>query len=154
TALAADQNLIPNSDFSAADPLKGWRYDFPYQSQYVKNHDFIKPATQLGRKCVEMDLPPGVAGNQGGKIETALVPAVPGATYRVEIDCLTWDFGARLFAEAYVTDPRPEGKQGQSIFVIPGSNGEPNKVMCQRFQLPEAPASGKRWSTVTREFTV
>ncbi|MCG3147337.1 MAG: hypothetical protein PCFJNLEI_00776 [Verrucomicrobiae bacterium] len=150
----AQQNLIPNADFSGPDPLKGWRIDFPYQSRYVKNASYIRATTQLGRKCVELNLPPGVAGNEGGKIETALIPCQPGATYRVEIDVLTWDFGAKLHAEAYTTDPRPDGQQNTSLFIIPGTNGAPAKVMCYRAQIPDPPGRGKQWSTVKREFTL
>ena len=150
----AQQNLIPNGDFSAKDPLKDWRIDFPHQSQYEKNASYIKPATQLGRPCVEVALPPGLAGNQGGKVESALVPAVPGATYKVAVDCLTWSFSAKVHAEAYVTDPRPNGRQGTSIFVIPATNGIPARVMAWRAQVSDPPAGGKKWATVSREFTL
>jgi len=54
----------------------------------------------------------------------------------------------------YTTDPRPAGTQGQSIFVIPGTNGTPCKVMCYRAQFTDPPAAGKKWTTATREFTV
>ena len=154
SAAHAQQNLIPNGDFAGPDPLKGWRIDFPYQSRYEKNVTYIKATTQAGRKCVELNLPAGVAGNEGGKIETALIPAVPGATYRAEIDTLTWDFGAKLHAEAYTTDPRPSGRQDTSLFVIPGTNGAPCKVMCYRSQFPDPPGQSKKWTTVTREFTL
>lgn len=150
----AQQNLIPNGDFSDREPLKGWRVDFPYQSWYVKNVDYVRGTTQEGRKCVEISLPPGVAGMQGGKVETALIPAVPGATYKVSIDCMTWDFTAKMHAEAYTTDPRPGGTQSKSLFIIPGTNGAPNKVMCWRAQLPDPPGASHKWSTVSREFTV
>lgn len=153
-AAHAQTNLVPNGDFTGADPLQGWRIDFPYQSRYVKNATYVKAATQLSRRCVELALPPGVAGNEGGKIETALIPAVPGATYRAEIDCLTGDFGARIHAEAYTTDPRPGGKQETSLFVIPGTNGAPCLVMCYRAQFPEPPGHAKQWSTVKLEFTL
>lgn len=150
----AQQNLIPNCDFSGPDPLKGWRIDFPHQSRYVKNASYIKPVTQNGRKCVEVSLPPGVAGTEGGKVETALIPCVAGGTYRAEIDTMTWDFGAKLHAEAYTTDPRPGGQQDTSLFIIPGTNGAPCKVMVARWQFPAAPGHSKKWSTTTREFTV
>jgi len=150
----AQQNLIPNNDFTGPDPLKGWRVDFPYQSRYEKNVTYIKPVIQVGRKCVEISLPRGVAGVEGGKVETALIPAEPGATYRAEIDTLTWDFGAKLHAEAYTTDPRPDGKQDTSLFIIPGTNGAPCKVMCYRAQFPDPPGHAKQWSTTKREFTL
>ncbi|MEI6083414.1 MAG: hypothetical protein WCS70_03845 [Verrucomicrobiota bacterium] len=153
-AAHAQQNLVPNGDFTGPDPLKSWRIDFPYQSRYVKNAGYMKVVSQAGRKCIELNLPPGVAGNEGGKVETAFIPAVPGATYRASIDCLTWDFGAKLHAEAYTTDPRPDGKQNTSLFVIPGTNGAPGKVMCYRAQFPDPPGHGRQWSTITREFTL
>jgi hypothetical protein len=153
-AAHGESNLIPNGDFTGPDPLQGWRIDFPYQSRYVKNVTYLKAVTQLGRKCIELALPAGVAGNEGGKVETALIPAVPGAAYRAEIDCLTWDFGARIHAEAYTTDPRPGGKQDTSLFVIPGTNDAPGLVMCYRAQFPEPPGRGKQWSTIKREFTL
>ena len=87
-------------------------------------------------------------------METVLVPAVGGASYRAEVDCLGWDYCVKVFAEAYVTDPRSDGKQGQSIFVIPGTNGVPNKVMCWRGQFIDPPSAGKKWTTATREFTL
>ena len=153
-AALAQQDLIPNGDFSAPNPLKGWRIDFPYQSQYVNNAAYCRATTQLGRKCIEISLPASVGDIQGGKVETALVPVVAGATYRAEVDCLGWDFNVKVFAEAYVTDPRPGGTQGQSIFVIPGTNGAPCKVMCWRAHLTDPPCAGKTWRTVTREFTL
>ena len=153
-AALAQQNLIPNGDFSATDPLKGWRTDFPYQGQYVENAQYCRITTQLGRKCIEISCPPAVIAAQGAKVETVLVPAVGGATYRAEVDCLGWDYCVKVFAEAYVTDPRPDGKQGQSIFVIPGTNGMPCKVMCWRAQFTDPPSAGKKWFTATREFTL
>jgi hypothetical protein len=153
STFAGEQNLVPNGDFSAKDPLKGWRIDFPYQSQYVDNVKYMKVVNKLGRNCLEMDLPPGVAGNQGGKVETALIPCVPGATYRAEVDVLQWDFLAKLHAEAYTTDPRENGQQGTSIFVIPAKDGETSKVMGFRAQFPDIKGS-KEWQKATREFTL
>ena len=153
-AALAQQNLIPNADFSDPNPLKGWRVDFPYQSQYVTNVKYCRVVTQLGRKCIEVSLPVEVGDMQGGKVETALVPIVAGGTYRAEVDCLGWDLYVKVFAETYVTDPRPDGQQGQSIFVIPGSNGAPCKVMGWRAALTTPPEAGKKWTTATREFTL
>ena len=150
----AQPSLIPNGDFSAPEPLKGWRIDFPYQSQYSNNVTYCRITTQLGRKCIEISCPPDIIANQGAKVETGLVPVTGGASYRAEVDCLGWDYCVKVFAEAYVTDPRPEGKQGQSIFVIPGSNGAPCKVQCYRAQFTDPPPAGKKWFTATREFTL
>ena len=109
SALRAQTNLIPNPDFDdLKNPLAGWRTAFPYEGWYVDNVKYVKPDNQQGKTCVVIDLPPGIAGNQGGKIESALLKVEPGATYRVEIDCMTWDFSAKLHAEAWTHDPRPD----------------------------------------------
>ena len=150
---AQETNLIPNPDFSdLKNPLASWRIAFPYEGQYVDNVKYVKPDTQSGKKCVVIDLPPGMAGNQGGKIESALIKVEPGATYRVEIDCMTWDFSAKLFAEAWSYDPKPDEKR--DIFRIPAADDHPALIMCYRAQLPDPPGASKKWSTVTREFTV
>ena len=104
----SQQNLVPNSNFSDPVPLKGWRYDFPYQDWYKKNVGYVSEVTMGGKKCAQLALPPGVAGNEGGKIETAFIPAEPGATYYVEVECLLPEFSAMLHAEAYAVDPRDE----------------------------------------------
>ena len=155
-AAPGQQNLIPNCDFSAKEALQSWRIDFPYQSQYVENAQYCRVTTQLGRNCLEISTPPIVIANQGGKMETALIPAVGGASYHAEVDCLGWDYNVKVFVEAYTTDPRPDGYQGHSLFVIPGTNGAPCKVMCWRGQFTDLPHSGalKTWSTATRDFTL
>ena len=150
----AQQNLIANGDFSAAEALKGWRIDFPYQGQYSNNVAYCHVATQLGRKCVEISPPPDVIAAQGAKVETVLVPAVAGASYRAEVDCLGWDFSVKAFAEAYVSAPCPEGSAMHSLSVIPGTNGGPCKIMCYRADFTDPPANGKKWKTATREFTL
>ena len=106
--LRAQQNLVPNPGFTDPTALKGWRYDFPYQDWYKKNAGYIRETTMGGKKCVEISLPPGIAGNEGGKIETALIPAEPGATYYAEVECLLPEFSAMLHAEAYAVDPRDD----------------------------------------------
>ena len=83
---SAQQNLIPNFNFADPTPLKSWRVDFPYQDWYKKNVTYVKQTTMGGKRCAVIDLPPGIAGNEGGKIETALVPCEPGATYRAEVE--------------------------------------------------------------------
>jgi hypothetical protein len=151
----AQTNLIPNGDFSAKDPLQGWRISFPYEEWYKKNENYVKATSEHarpGRRCVVIELPPGVAGNEGGKIESAFVKAEPGATYRVMVDCMTWNFSAKVHAEAYVPDPRPNPKP--SKFVVPALNGMPALVMCYRAQLPDPPGGSKKWDTVQREFTL
>ena len=149
---SAQTNLVPNGDFSAAEPLATWRIDFPYAEPYINNKTYLSATTQNGRKCVQIDLPPGVAGNEGGKIESAFIPAEPGATYRVEIDCLTWDFSAKTFVEAWVIDPKPIPQPDK--FRIPAMDGHPPLLTVYRAQIPDPKAHSKVWQTVSREFTL
>lgn len=156
-ALNADAqgtNLVPNSDFGAPAPLAAWRVDFPYAQPYVKNKEYVKPATAPveGRRCVVIDLPPGVAGNEGGKIESAFLKAEPGATYRVQIDCLTWDFCAKTFVEAWVADPQPIPQPDK--FRVPAGPDHPALVTVYRAQIPDPAAHSRTWQTVSREFTL
>ena len=149
----AQTNLIPNPNFSdAKNPLLGWRMAFPYEPWYVANAGYVKPSTEQGKTCALLELPPGIAGNQGGKIESAFVKAEPGATYRVEVDCMTWDFSAKLHAEAWPHDPKPIDKPDK--FRVPASDAHPALVMCYRAQIPDPSAGSKKWSTTGREFTV
>ncbi len=155
----AQQNLIPNWNFADKAPLKSWRVDFPYQDWYKKNVGYVKQTTMEGKRCAEIELPPGIAGNEGGKIETALVPAEPGATYRVEAEALLPDFSAKIHAEAYAADPRDEVTRTESkgtkiaTLRIPEGDGHPPLVMVYRAQLPDPP-KGKKWAKVEREFTL
>ncbi len=145
-------NLLPNGGFTGKDPLQGWRIAFPYEPWYAENGGYVKAAQMEGRACALLDLPPGVAGNQGGKIESAFVKAEPGATYRARIDCMTNDFNAKLFAEAWTTDPKPVAAPDK--LRVPAQGGMPPLVMCYRAQLPDPPGKSKQWSTVSREFTL
>jgi hypothetical protein len=154
-AVAQAQNLIPNGNFTAPDPLQTWRIAFPYEGPYASNAQYVKavnaPSGSRG-KCVVIDLPRGVAGNQGGKIESAFIKAEPGATYKVQVDCMAFDFSAKLHVEAYTTDPNPTPKPDK--FRVPAANGMPALVMCYRAQLPDPPAKGRDWRTVERKFTL
>jgi hypothetical protein len=146
-------NLIPNPSFSEMkNPLLGWRTAFPYESWYVDNMKYVQGANQLGKSCAVIKLPPGIAGNQGGKIESAFIKAEPGATYRVEVDCMTWDFSAKLHAEAWTHDPRPVPKVDK--FCVPAAADHPALIMCFRWQMPDPPAGSRKWTTISREFTV
>jgi hypothetical protein len=157
----SQQNLVPNWNFSDATPLKGWRYDFPYQEWYAKNAGYVSVVSMAGKRCAQISLPPGVAGNEGGKIETALIPAEPGATYYAEVECLLPEFSAMLHAEAYAVDPRDETARaaaeakGARVTVqrIPPREGLPALVMIFRAQLPAA-KKGNEWVKVGREFTI
>ncbi len=155
-AAMAQTNLIPNGDFSnPADPFKDWRVDFPYEGWYVKNVTYVKVAadkTDGVAKAVEIDLPPAVAFNEGGKIESAFVKADPGAGYHAEVDCMSNDFSVKLFAEAWALDPAPTDKPDK--FRVPARNGMPGLVMCYRAQFTDPPASSKVWTTDKRDFKI
>jgi hypothetical protein len=153
----AQTNLLPNGDFTdRTNPLAGWRVDFPYEPWYVKNIGYVKIAadkkSKTGGPCVEIDLPPGVAGNEGGKIESAFVKCEPGATYIAEVDVMTWDFGAKIHAEAWRTDPRPTDKPDK--LRVPPRNGMPGLIMVYRRQFRDPPGGGKTWTTLKQEITI
>ena len=76
----AEQNLIPNGDFSAKDELKGWRIDFPYQSQYADNVHYCRVTTQLGRKCLAR------RRGQGRDLAAAREEGGDGAVERADLD--------------------------------------------------------------------
>ncbi len=148
-------NLLPNGDFEGKHPLSGWLTDFPDEEFYKDNKPYVKimePADAGGRRAVVLDLPAGIAGNQGGKIESVPVQVVPGARYRVEVDCMTWDFSARIHAEAWTTDPSPGQKR--TIFRRAPMDGRPALIMCYRAQVPSPPGNSKTWTTASREFKV
>jgi hypothetical protein len=154
-ATDAGSNLLPNGTFEGKEPLKGWLVDFPDEDFYKANAPYVKmapPGDVGGRRAVMLDLPAGIAGNQGGKIESVPVPVVPGATYRIEVDCMTWDFSARIHAEAWSTDPNPDQKR--TIFRRAPMDGRPALMMCYRAQVPSPPGNSKSWTTAGREFTV
>jgi len=151
----ADKNLLSNGNFEGKDPFQGWMTDFPDEAFYKGNAPYVKMATPAeagGRRAVVIDLPAGIAGNQGGKIESVPVPVEPGATYRVEVDCMTWDFSAKIHAEAWSSDPNPGQKR--TIFRRAPADGRPALMMCYRAQVPSPPGQSKQWSTATREFKV
>lgn len=151
----AEKNLLPNGGFTGDKPLHGWLTEFPDEAFYKNNGPYVKvapPAEVGGRKAVVLDLPPGIAGNQGGKIESVPVPVIPGATYRIEVDCMTWNLSARIHAEAWSTDPKPEQKR--TLFRRAPMDGRPALIMCYRAQVPSPPAASKVWTTASREFKV
>ncbi len=152
---AEPKNLLPNGDFLGKEPLKGWLTAFPDEAFYKDNAPYVKiaPASEAGgRRAVVLDLPPGIAGNQGGKLESVPVPVIPGATYRIEVDCMTWDLSAKIHAEAWSTDPNPDQKR--TIFRRAPMDGRPALMMCYRAQVPSPPGGAKTWSTARRDFTV
>ncbi len=155
-------NLIPNWNFSDPTPLKSYRYDFPYQHFYENNVKYVSQVTQGGKTCAQIFMPEHIVGNGGGKVETALVPAIPGATYRVEVECMTNDFAAKVHAEAYAIDPRPDAQRTNeeasgaklTIMRIPPRDGKPALVEIYRSQLPDPPAHSKKWDKVQKDFTL
>lgn len=154
-AAAAGDNLLPNGSFEGKNPLEGWLTSFPDEAWYRDNGKYVKVAPVQapgGRRAVVFELAPGIAGNQGGKIESVPVPVVAGGRYKVEVDCMTWDFGAKIHAEVWAVDPRPDQKR--TIFRRAPSAGRPALIMCYRAQVPDPPGGGKEWSTTGREFTV
>jgi hypothetical protein len=151
-AAAEPENLLPNGNFEGKEPLKGWLTDFPDEAFYKGNAPYVKMAAAGGRKAVVLDLPAGIAGNQGGKIESVPVPVVAGTTYRVEVDCMTWDFSAKIHAEAWSSDPNPGQKR--TIFRRAPADGRPALIMCYRAQVPSPPGGSKQWTTAGREFKV
>jgi hypothetical protein len=154
-AMAEDKNLLPNGGFQGKEPLKGWLTDFPDEANYRGNAPYVKiapPGEVGGRRAVVLDLPPGIAGNQGGKIESVPVPVEPGATYRIEVDCMTWDLSAKIHAEVWSADPHPDQKR--TIFRRAAAGGRPAQMMCFRAQVPSPASTAKTWSTASREFSV
>jgi len=152
---AEGMNLLPNGNFEGKDPLHGWITVFPDEAFYKDNGPYVKmapPGEVGGRKAVMLDLPAGIAGNQGGKIESVPVPVEPGATYHIEVDCMTWDFSAKIHAETWTTDPNPQQKR--TIFRKGPANGKPALIMCWRAQVPSPPGNSKSWTTASRDFTV
>lgn len=155
---ARAQNLVPNWNFGNPTPLKSWRVDFPTQETFRKNAGCVKQATVEGMRCAVLEVP---AGTASAKIETALVPAVPGATYRVEAEVLLSDSPATIRAEAYGVDPRDEAgrsavesKPGRSApATIAEGDGHPPLVLTFQAPLPE-PAKEAKWAKVEREFTL
>jgi hypothetical protein len=146
-------NLVPNGDFSKG--LEGWRYEYAWSKNYGKNHNYIKLVPGRGPKgmaCVLLDLPAGVPGNEGGMIDTAWMKAEPGASYKVQVDCMTWDLSARLWVDAYTHDPDPAHRTHTSIKQIPAYKGMPALVCVYRAQIPQPPGKSKTWTTVEREF--
>ena len=160
-AAHAQQNIIPNWDFSDPVPLKAYRYQFDYQDWYKKNAGYVTQTTMAGRKCALIDLPPGIAGNEGGKIETALVPCEPGGTYRAEVEYYFTNLTAKFHLEAYAVDPRDpklrEEAEAKGVRLtvqrIPPMNGQPALVMIWRGQLPDPGGPGK-WGKVSRDMTL
>lgn len=151
----AEKNLLPNGKFEGKEPLKGWLTDFPDEAFYKGNAPYVKMASAAevgGRKAVVLDLPAGIAGNQGGKIESVPVPVVAGETYQVQVDCMTWDLSAKIHAEVWSTDPHPEQKR--TIFRRAPADGRPALMMCYRAQVPSPPGNSKVWTTAGREFKV
>lgn len=148
------QNLVPNPDFNApGNPLKEWRIDFPYEQPYAKNAGYVKvspDAKQGSANVVEITLPKAVAENEGGKIESAFIKAQPGATYRASVDCLTGDFSAMVYVDAYAPVEHPPAQPVKGL--VPAHDGLPALIQIYRKQFPVPPATSKTWTTEKAEF--
>ena len=103
-------------------------------------------------RAVELALPRGVAENEGGKVETALVPIEPGASYHASVDVMTNDLAAKFFVEVYALDPTPPG--APSLDRIPARDGLPALVKCYQADFKDPAARSKTWFTAQRDFTV
>ena len=152
----AQSNLVPNPDFNdPTNPLKGWRIDFPDQEAYVKNAGYVKisPDKKQGSaNVVEITLPKAVAENEGGKIESAFIPAKPGGTYKASVQCLTGDFSFKVYCDAYALDPTPPGAPNMDR--IPAHDGMPALVRVYKGQFPDVPGLSKTWTTAQKEFKI
>jgi hypothetical protein len=154
-ASGAGKNLLPNGGFAGKDALQGWLTAFPDEAFYRGNAPYVKmapPGEVGGRKAVMLDLPAGIAGNQGGKLESVPLAVEPGATYHIEVDCMTWDFSAKIHVEAWSRDPHAEQKR--TIFRRAPADGRPALIMCYRAQVPSPPGNSKIWTSTGRDFTV
>ena len=156
TASAQGGNLIPNWNFGDnLHPLDHWRVDFPYQGMYVKNVGYVSISATVrdgDARAAGLDLPKGVAENEGGKVETALVPIEPGASYHASVDVMTNDLAAKFFVEVYALDPTAPG--APSLDRIPALGGLPALVKCYRAVFEDPPAKSRTWFTAKRDFTV
>ena len=152
----AQSNLIPNPDFNdPANPLKGWRIEFPDQGSYAKNPGYFKISAdkKMGSaNVVEVTLPKAVAENEGGKIESAFIPAKPGGTYKASVQCMTGDFSVKVYCDAYALDPTPPGAPNMDR--VPAHDGIPALVRIYRGQFPEIPGLSKTWTISQREFKI
>jgi hypothetical protein len=153
---AETNNLIPNGSFNdRTNPLNTWRIDFPYQGSYAKNAAYVKMSATVrdgDSPAVELDLPKGVAENEGGKIETAFVKIDPGASYHASVDVMTNDLAAKFFVEVYAVDPTAPG--APSLDRIPARDGLPALVKCYRAVFSDPAVRSKSWFTAKRDFTV
>ncbi len=156
TASAQDDNLVPNWNFGdMANPLKTWRIDFPYQPSYVKNVTYVKISETVRdgeAPAVELNLPKGVAENEGGKVESAFIKIEPGAAYHCSVDVQTCDLAANVSVNVYALDPTPPG--APSLDRIPARDGLPALVKCYIADFPKPKAKSKTWFTSKRDLTI
>ena len=151
----AQSNLVPNPDFNdPTNPLKGWRFDFPYYEVYAKNVGYIKisPTIKKGSaNAVEITIPKAVAENEGAKIETAFIKAQPGATYHAAIDCMTGDLSAKCYIQVWALDPT--NSPVHDLYRVPAFNGTPALVMVGRSEF-EPPGTSKVWTTIKKDYKI
>ena len=137
---------MPNWDFSdRLNPLNGWRIDFPYSEVYRANASYMKISDSVrdgDTPALVADLPPGIADNQGARVESGFIKIVPGATYHSSVDVMTNDLAAKIYVEVYALDPSEPGPV-PSIDRIPAMNGMPALVKCYRAVFPNPPDQSK-----------
>jgi hypothetical protein len=146
----AGENLLVNGDFTAPNPLEGWRTTIPGNEWYAKNQDYVRVVQDPveGKPAVLIDAPAGIAGMQGVKIESALYPFATGAVYRASAEFMTWDLEAKFFVEVWFRDPMPD-VQAKSNVRIPAGDGHPALLMCYRKQVqPTPPGRSRKWTRV------
>lgn len=151
---SAQSNLVTNPQFTGANPLSGWRIDFPWEAMYKENARCVKvvPSPGGGGNCVLLDLPASVATNQGGKIESDFFKVVPGASYHVQIETNADGLFAKLYAEVWAVNPKPTDPPTK--YEVPAQDGRPALINVYRAPLPD-PAPGKgMWRVSAHEFTV
>ncbi len=155
-AIAETHNLVPNWDFSdRLNPLNGWRIDFPYSEVYRANASYMKISDSVrdgDTPALVADLPPGIADNQGARVESGFIKIVPGASYHSSVDVMTYDLAAKIYVEVYALDPSEPGPP--SIDRVPAMNGMPALVKCYRAVFPNPPDQSKAWFTDKSDFTV
>ncbi len=157
---------VPNGDCSDSS-LRGFRYRYDaqvpnMQEQYVENHKWVSHQVIEGRKCVAIRAPKSVLEIQTAKVETALVPIEPGATYKYMVDVYLDQVGCKMWAETFAVDPRPDAVREEeeakgkriSLFRFRPENGYPALFMVHRSADSGGPNDPKTWGTWEKEATL
>jgi hypothetical protein len=146
--------------------LKGFRFRYDAlpnrQEQYVENHKWISHQALDGRKCVAIRAPKSVLEIQTAKVETAVVPVEPGATYKYMVDVYLDQTSCKMWAETFAVDPRPDAVREEeeakgkrtSLFRFRPENGLPAMMMIHRSADSGGPSEPKTWGTWEKEATL